>query len=203
MTAASHKKTATRDALLQIAAAMIRKDGFARFTLRGLAREKGWSAPSIYEYFGSVDEIIAALRERAEEEFYTDLSAGAAAADNQLEGVRRLIAAYIRFFDGRRDRFEIMFEASKTLRPRVDAPLSERSSYALLVNAMRQLCAEKACDQRLAEDWAFAAWSYAHGVCALRAGYLSPLAQDIAPLAARGVEILIAGIEAQNSARPA
>lgn len=198
MTTVSQKKADTRNALLDIAATMIKDEGLARFTLRGLARQKGWSAPSLYEYFRSIDEITAALRVREEENLYVALSEAGGATDDTVDAVRQLIIVYIQFFEGRRDRFEIMFEASKTARSSADAPLPERSSYALLVDAMRRLCIEQACMPDCAEEWAFTAWSYAHGVCALRASYLSPLAQDIAPLAARGVEIVVAGIKVQR-----
>ena len=107
-----------------------------------------------------------------------------------------MIKAYIEFFDGQSGRYEIFFNTTKTLRKTIDHALPKGSSYSLLVETMRRIGDEIGCKEDQSQEWAFAAWSYAHGVCVLRSNFLSPLVDELGPLIDAGTNVLMNGIVA-------
>lgn len=64
-------RAATRDEILQTARALLLRDGPAAITLRAIAREMGMTAPGLYRYFGSLEELIRNVAA----EIFTELAA--------------------------------------------------------------------------------------------------------------------------------
>ena len=52
-----------REAILAAAARVFLRDGFQRATMRGIAREAGYTASSLYTYFESKEQLFRSLRE--------------------------------------------------------------------------------------------------------------------------------------------
>ena len=57
----SKRGAATFDRVMRIVAAMYRERGYERTSMTALARRIGVTAPAIYHYFGSKEEILAAF----------------------------------------------------------------------------------------------------------------------------------------------
>ena len=180
-----------RRELLSLAKRMIDANGLPAFSFRGLAREWGCSAPSLYEYFGSLDDILTTLRNDEIGELRKALEIAAGQNGSPKETITGLIKAYIQHFRGERGRYQILFEYTSTQRDTVDQELPKGTPYRILLDAMSGYGKELGCHEDPAEEWAFAAWAYAHGVCALTSGFLSPLAAEVDTLVDAGVEVFV------------
>ena len=53
-------RAATTQEILQTARKLLVEDGPAAISLRAIAREMGMTAPALYRYFGSHDELLEA-----------------------------------------------------------------------------------------------------------------------------------------------
>jgi TetR/AcrR family fatty acid metabolism transcriptional regulator len=56
--------TRTREAILDAATAVFAQQGYHAVTMKDIASAAGYTAPSLYNYFGSKEEIFGALLER-------------------------------------------------------------------------------------------------------------------------------------------
>src|SRR5688572_32521462 len=54
----------TRDAILAAAISLYRHEGYGAVTMRAIAQQLGFTAPAIYNYFLSKEEIFLALQAR-------------------------------------------------------------------------------------------------------------------------------------------
>lgn len=87
-------------------------DDPASLTLRGIARATGVKAPSIYTHFASVDDIIAALRDRSFTQLESDVRAALATASEPRAALGAAAHAYVNFGWRHRARYRLMFAAS-------------------------------------------------------------------------------------------
>src|SRR5688572_18416822 len=69
------RSKATRDALLEATARVLKKQGFDRASTNRIAEEAGVSIGSLYQYFPSKESLVAALVERHVDEMMTLLEA--------------------------------------------------------------------------------------------------------------------------------
>ena len=60
----SSPRERTREAILVAAISLYRHEGYGAVTMRAIAQQLGFSAPAIYNYFLSKEEIFVALQER-------------------------------------------------------------------------------------------------------------------------------------------
>src|SRR5438132_9967396 len=60
----NQERERTREAILAAAISLYRREGYGAVTMRAIAQQLGFSAPAIYNYFLSKDEIFLALQER-------------------------------------------------------------------------------------------------------------------------------------------
>jgi AcrR family transcriptional regulator len=61
----TRKRTARRDALLDLAADVVERDGIDGLTMAALAEAADYATASLYTYFSSRSELLAALQQRA------------------------------------------------------------------------------------------------------------------------------------------
>ncbi|MBQ0989613.1 TetR/AcrR family transcriptional regulator [Micromonospora sp. H61] len=78
-------------------------------TLRGIARQAGISAPSIYPHFPDLDSILLAVAQRAFGILEQELSAPDDA--DPVERLRAICAAYLTFAERRPHQYRVMFGA--------------------------------------------------------------------------------------------
>ncbi len=84
-------REATIQDIKRIAAAQIAREGAAALSLRGIATEMGMTAPALYRYFSSRDDLVTALIVDAYNSFNDALEAASAAAPTD-DATGRLIA---------------------------------------------------------------------------------------------------------------
>ncbi|MCX5379098.1 TetR/AcrR family transcriptional regulator [Streptomyces sp. NBC_00091] len=80
----------TREEVLEVAAALVRRHGPAALTMRGLAAELGTAVTSIYWHVGNREQLLDALVERTVEEMGAIRPAGRAPAERILSVARIL-----------------------------------------------------------------------------------------------------------------
>jgi AcrR family transcriptional regulator len=86
-----------RDEMLEIALAMVRRAGIRSFSLRGLARELGGAATSIYNYFDDKDALLHGVAALALERVELDLPAQGSWTERIETWMRKLRSELLAF----------------------------------------------------------------------------------------------------------
>jgi AcrR family transcriptional regulator len=94
-TVAEHRAQ-QREALLDAAEAILLEDGHGALTFRALGERTGLARNSIYRYFSSRDDLIAALCERDMPRWLQELDEAMAAADGPDERVAAFVSTQLR-----------------------------------------------------------------------------------------------------------
>jgi AcrR family transcriptional regulator len=84
----------------------------AALTLRGIARQAGISAPSIYSHFNDLSELIEAVLAESFEELRQQVSTALNSQPNSANGLIAAGAAYVEFGWKHLARYRLMFAAS-------------------------------------------------------------------------------------------
>lgn len=156
-----------RRAILDSTRALIADGGFEGFSMRRLAERCGYTAPTVYYYFGDKQGLLDAL---LEEHFATLLRRlrRVPASDDPVERLRRLTLAFVRFGLRNPEHYRVlMTPRGSGTQP---APPSAEKCMALFGDPMGALQAEG----RLRVDDLEAArqimWVTLHGLISLRSG---------------------------------
>ncbi len=179
LTPRQRRQIRTRDAILDAARQIIAADGVANLSMRGIAKRIDYSPAGLYEYFGSKDEIIAAVCLQGAGRLYQ----GMAAVDNCLPPTDYLVEiglAYINFAVKNKDHFLLMFTSD--VQPPPEA-FEADSSLDILVAAI-----QKGIDSNVfipkeglgVTEMAYMAWSLVHGVAMLRITQMSFFPEEFA-----------------------
>jgi len=78
---APSEKTERREVIVQAAAALLRRDPSARFSVEELARRAGLAKGTVYLYFGTREEVLLALHQQQAQELFDVVERALAAAD--------------------------------------------------------------------------------------------------------------------------
>ena len=180
----------TKQAILDAARAIIAEEGPAALSMRALADRIDYSAAGLYEYYGSKEEIIAAVCDQGQRYLFEAMNQ----VDPALPPVEHLYQigqAYIRFALEHPDYFLLMF----TVAPPPDmtgVPLEavrelmeqEGAAYGILVRAIQRGIDAGAFRVRPGfglDEMAYAAWALVHGVAMLRTTALRSYPVDLGP----------------------
>ncbi|MCG5457564.1 TetR/AcrR family transcriptional regulator [Micromonospora sp. PSH03] len=98
-----------RDEIVDAAMELLQDGTPQNVTLRGIARQAGISAPSIYPHFPDLDSILLAVAQRAFGILEQELSAPDDA--DPVERLRAICAAYLTFAERRPHQYRVMFGA--------------------------------------------------------------------------------------------
>ncbi|MEU1588418.1 TetR/AcrR family transcriptional regulator [Micromonospora sp. NPDC005710] len=99
-----------RDEIVDAAMTLLEDGDGQNVTLRGIARQAGISAPSIYPHFPDLDSILLAVAQRAFGILERELSAPDDA--DPVERLRAICTAYLTFAEGRPHQYRMMFGAA-------------------------------------------------------------------------------------------
>jgi len=114
-----------RDRLIETATRLFAERGREAFTMRHLAAELGCSAMTPYRYFKDKDEILAAVRANAFDNFAQVLEAAFENAANPAERGVAVGNAYVKFAFEHPESYKLMFDLTQP----------EESTYPDLVRA--------------------------------------------------------------------
>jgi AcrR family transcriptional regulator len=153
--------TRLHDEIVDAAIALIDGPGEpASLTLRGIARQAGITAPSIYPHFPDLAAVIMAVLARSFEELRDAVQAAIDAHDDPTAALIAAGRAYVGFGRDHPARYRLMFDASGYAPDAV-------ATFAL-VRAAIGACADagvSASDDPQADTWLL--WAALHGVATL------------------------------------
>lgn len=170
----------TRDAILDAARQIITQQGIDRLSMRAIAERIDYSPAGLYEYFGSKDEIIAAVCVQGEERLYRSM----AAVQRSLPHDQYLIEiglAYIHFAINNPDHFLLMFTSGVEPPTEIPENVEDESSFHFLLRAIDQGVTSGTFITRPGFDkidMVYMAWSIVHGMAMLRITQLSYFPYD-------------------------
>ncbi len=183
-----------RRAILDGTESLLVEDGYEGFSMRRLAERCGYTAPTIYYYFGDKQGLLDALLEVRLAGLLRRLRRVPASQD-PIERIRRLFLAFVRFGINNPTHYRLM------MTPRADGearPPSAEKCEALFAEPMRQLAL--AGRLRVADDEAArqVALVTAHGLISLRGGRTQrELSKNLNEIA---VDVMLAGLVAPDAA---
>ena len=122
-TVAEHRAQ-QREALLDAAEAILLADGHGALTFRALGERTGLARNSIYRYFTSRDDLIAALCERDMPRWLEELETAMAAADGRDARIAAFVSTQLRLVaQGSHRMAELLGDAplGPAVRARIDA----------------------------------------------------------------------------------
>ncbi len=160
-----HSKDELEELLLASAKRFAERDGLSGIAARRIARDVGYTPGTIYNVFGSLDDLIIRVRADTLDELYVESSSIPMGAD-PVDNLKTLALAYASYVLAHPRRWNVIFEH----RPRGDAvPDWYREKVfrlmALVERAIAPLFAEGEEKQRLHE--ARVLWSSFHGIVTL------------------------------------
>ncbi|GAA2423485.1 TetR/AcrR family transcriptional regulator [Actinomadura vinacea] len=86
-----------REALLQAAARLFARRGYAAVSIDDIGGAVGVAGPSVYTYFPSKGHLLRAAINRGSEALWTDLSSVLGRAADAPDALRQLVRSYVRF----------------------------------------------------------------------------------------------------------
>jgi AcrR family transcriptional regulator len=177
-----------RRTILDATEALLLEAGGDAFSIRGLAQRCGYSAPTIYHYFGDKDGLIDAL---LDDRFGRLLEAlqGVGASTDPAENLRQLALAFIRFGHANPTFYRLVSSVSRKGRART--PPAVEAARQLIEKPIRQLDAAGRLELPL-EIAEQVLWALTHGLTSLRS--LKP-EYDWAPeLESTALDVLLRGV---------
>ncbi|WP_432931676.1 TetR/AcrR family transcriptional regulator [Microbispora sp. CA-135349] len=157
-----------REEIVTAATALLEETGSEdAITLRGVARQAGIAAPSIYAHFADRDAVVDAVVARAFAELDAALAAAVEGVDDPAARLRALCVAYLAFAEERPHRYRVAFERRRSgpAKTRTMEDLSGVQAFGRLVTAV----AEAGGDGSPELD-ATALWVALHGYAVLSVG---------------------------------
>ena len=159
-----------RQDLLVAAKALVETHGSRQLTLRGLARQVGVSAPSVYLHFPNLDHLLAALVAQGFDDLTTATNAAARDLTDPAEELRVRCRAYCRFAIDHPRLYQLMFQDDLplTLQAAPDATPGRRS-FENLIAAVRR-CLEAGLAPAHDDPFRLASliWTAEHGLVLAR-----------------------------------
>ena len=125
----------TRQAIIDAARDMISEQGIHNISLRAIARRVDYSPAGLYEYFGSKEEIVAAVVDDGFARFARYLNSVPQELP-PLEYLKQLGQAYMRFAEQNPQHFMLIFNTLGLYQSRSD--FISHSTFHTLTNALQR-----------------------------------------------------------------
>ena len=165
--------------IVDVAANLCREQGLQKLSLRGVAKEVGISAPSIYEYFKNKGELINTLRDLERARLFAALSKKLKPLDPTKKKLFDLSMAYTDFALEQPDSFQLLFSVP-TGRTSIENEPDADSPYLPLLKTCKEAIdsGEVGMHIKDSEILAFQLWSLMHGIASLHNGILRGVSFD-------------------------
>lgn len=184
-----------RDEVIGAAVRLIDASGPAAVTLRGVAREAGISAPSIYDHFVDRAGILEAVKERFLEQLEADIQAAIAQHQHPVDRLLAGCEAYLSFSERWPPRYAYLFGYES--RADADAPHGPPAGvdpFETLVRGITDCIEAGASASTDPRADAAAVWSALHGYAGLRAaipGFPWPAHEEMLSRIVRGLARIV------------
>jgi len=117
-----------RAGILTVAADLFRERGYRAATLDELARRVGIAKPTLYGYFRSKEELLAAIFHRTMSMFERDLMAIRTGGEDPVAQLRRLIRFHVGAVIAERSFLAVFFSEEANLSPRLSRAIRRRKA---------------------------------------------------------------------------
>lgn len=195
----------TKQAILDAALEIVMQDGPAALSMRSLAERIDYSPAGLYEYFGSKEEIVAAVCDEGHRMLHDAMEQ----VDASLPPVERLYhigKAYIDFALEHPDYFLLMFTVAPppdmaSIPPEMMQQMmrGEGTAYGLLLQAIQRGIDLGVFPTRPGfglDEMGYAAWTLVHGMAMLRITALRPYPVDLAAFDDEALRNFMRGLQA-------
>jgi AcrR family transcriptional regulator len=159
-----------REALLQAAERVLKRDGLAGLTLRAVAREAGVSHAAPTHHFGDLTGLVSELAAIGFRRFGMAMAAAGAAATTPMEKGLASARAYVAYARGNPDMYGLMFRTERLDMTRPSLRQAADASFAGFAGAIGAHRHEQISTEALTLQQAGAltlAWSMVHGFTTL------------------------------------
>lgn len=185
--------------LLAAAEEVIREQGVDAVTVRGVAKQIGYSVGTVYNLFENLDALILEINGRTLDALYDRLTRAAPTGEPEVT-LSNFARAYVAFATENRRLWNALFEHSTTPGSAIaDAYLAKvERLFDLVDSALAPLFA--ATDAKGRRTSALVLWSSLHGICSLAlAGKLDLVAvQSVSEMADSLVKNYLSGLRARD-----
>lgn len=171
-------KTETiREKILENALDIIAGKGLDGLTMRGLAAKTQMTAPNLYNFFSSKDEIYIYIIIRGFEMLYADLKHAFESHEAPIARIRAMIDAYMDFGMSRARYYDVMFtRPTPNFKHSTDTSLEKiskiESRLSMQINGLALQAAKSLLgndiDDEILQQQLIKAWSLIHGLITLK-----------------------------------
>jgi AcrR family transcriptional regulator len=181
--------------IIEVAARLCREQGLQKMSLRGVAKEVGISAPSLYEYFENKDALIDTLRDLQRTRLAAALTEKLDPSKPVKNRLFDMSKAYIEFALKQPDSFQLLFSLP-TSRTSIDTEPEADSPYLPLVSTCKEAIKSREVAPHIKEPemLAFQLWSLMHGIASLRICTLRDTNFEMEPLIDGAINQTLDGI---------
>lgn len=96
--------------MIEAAAAVLAREGYENTSMKEIAAEAGVSSGLLHYYFGTKEELLAAVVRRLHDQMVADWHATVADVEDPLERLRRGMTAAARKFDEKPEFWQLLFD---------------------------------------------------------------------------------------------
>lgn len=186
-------RTRTRDAILAAAISLYKREGYGAVTMRAIANQLGFSAPAIYNYFISKEEIFIALQEigfRLMREAVIE-----PATDDALADLRSIFTNYYDFAKTQPEYFTLLYVDPSA--PRVNQEFADLRAMSEATAVRVHRCINEGIfPEGTPPPVTALLWGSVHGPAVLRMVQAVAPGTDFDHAAKAGLDVMIAGIRA-------
>lgn len=188
----------TREEILDAAASTFARKGFRGTTVNAIAAAAGYTAPTLYAYFGSKSDIFAALNELVLEEIARTYEEDPLPGLGFEQRLHLLVRSQLQIAAGRRDAFAVFF----AVRPLEEPGLNGKSGFEICVERLAGWIRDASTPQQRggwdAEDLAWALAGMIHA--SIRRSLRKRAGSEPPREAAAIVELLLRGMRGESPA---
>ena len=162
----SEKVTSLRDKILDISRHLLYNDGHTSLSMRGIAKEVGVSATSIYLHFDNKDHLLHTLIEESVEALSVSIEERVNENSDVITQFESIIQAYVDFALSNPEKYQIIYMVRSEAMSRYPKEKfrKARRCYELLVKVIVSGVQEGVMEEEDPLTAAYSIWAQLHGV---------------------------------------
>tara|TARA_R110002124_G_scaffold77578_2_gene207811 strand:- start:7434 stop:8036 length:603 start_codon:yes stop_codon:yes gene_type:complete len=162
----NEKETSLRDKILDISRHLLYNDGHTSLSMRGIAKEVGVSATSIYLHFDNKDHLLHTLIEESVEALSVSIEERVNENSDVITQFESIIQAYVDFALSNPEKYQIIYMVRSEAMSRYPKEKfrKARRCYELLVKVIVSGVQEGVMEEEDPLTAAYSIWAQLHGV---------------------------------------
>lgn len=168
MTPRNHRlgRDEVRSSIIATAQEIAATDGWSAVTVRKVAQRIGYTAPIIYEHFGSKDEMLNQVLKSGYDVLYKEMVDQVSKADDAEGRVRAVVMAYWHFAHSTPELYQLMYGMEGARATSEEARDYATPMVKFIIEQLTQVSPERSSAEK-AGVMLVEAWSIVHGMIAL------------------------------------